>query len=143
MTVEFYVVICRKNLEEAQEKFRKLYSDYQMVVKELQNFHEEQKDRDRHNNAYLEVQARGFTEKIDSMTAQLLNMEEALAQKEKEVTQLKETVEKCELEKEAVTILKAQVWSSVNHKCSRKCWISYHTRQLTLLHVFTAQSEFS
>lgn len=96
-------------MEEAQEKFRKLYSDYQMVVKELQNFHEEQKDKDRHNNAYLEVQARGFTEKIDSMTAQLLNMEEALAQKEKEVTQLKERVEKCELEKEAVTILKAQV----------------------------------
>jgi chromosome segregation ATPase len=80
-----------------------------MVVKELQNFHEEQKDKDRHNNAYLEVQLRGFTEKIDSMTAQLLNMEEALAQKEKEVAQLKETVEKCELEKEAVTILKAQV----------------------------------
>jgi chromosome segregation ATPase len=80
-----------------------------MVVKELQNFHEEQKDKDRHNFAYLEVQARGFTERIDSMTAKLLNMEEALAQKENEVAQLKETVEKCELEKEAVTILKAQV----------------------------------
>ncbi|PNF21819.1 hypothetical protein B7P43_G08459 [Cryptotermes secundus] len=99
----------KKNLEEAEEKFRKLYSDYQMVVKELQNFHEEQKDKDRHNNAYFEVQARGFTEKIDSMTAQLINMEEALTQKEKEVAQMKETVEKCELEKEAVTILKAQV----------------------------------
>jgi chromosome segregation ATPase len=109
MIVEFEVLICRMNLEEAQEKLRKLCSDYQMVIKELQDFYEEQKNVDRHNNTYLEVQARGFTEKIDSLTAQLLNKEEALAQKEKEVTLLKEKVEKCELQKEAVTILKAQV----------------------------------
>jgi cytochrome oxidase Cu insertion factor (SCO1/SenC/PrrC family) len=96
-------------LEEAQDKLKKLCSDYQVVIQELQNFHEEQKNMYRHNNAYLEVQARGFTEKIDSLTAQLLNKEEALAQKEKEVTLLKEKVEKYELQKEAVTILKAQV----------------------------------
>jgi hypothetical protein len=101
--------VYRKNLEEAQEKFRNLHSDYQLVVKKLQNFHEEQKDKDHHNNAYHEVQARGFTEKIDSMTAQLLNKEEALTQKNKELIQLKEKMKKLELENEAITILKAQV----------------------------------
>jgi predicted nucleic acid-binding Zn-ribbon protein len=109
LNVEFQIFVYRKNLEEAQEKFRSLYSAYETVVKELQNFHEQQKSKDRHSNAYHEVQARGFTEKIDSMTAQLINLEEALAQKSKEHTQLMENIKKLELENEAVAILKAQV----------------------------------
>jgi chromosome segregation ATPase len=109
MNVEFQIFVHRRNLEEAQEKFRGLYSAYETVVKELQNFHEEQENKDRHSNAYYEVQARGFTEKIDSMTAQLINLEEALAQKNKELTQLVENIKKLELENEAIAILKAQV----------------------------------
>jgi chromosome segregation ATPase len=109
MAVEFKVLIYRKYLDEAQDKLRQLCSDYQVVIKELQNFHEEQRNMDHRHNAYLEVQARGFTEKIDSLTAQLLSKEEALTQKEKEMALLKEKVAKCELQKEAVTILKAQV----------------------------------
>lgn len=99
----------RKNLEEAQEKFSSLYSAYERVVKELQNFHEEQKNKDHHSNTYYEVQARGFIEKIDGMTAQIINLEEALAQKTKELNQLMENVKKLELENEAIAILKAQV----------------------------------
>jgi len=99
----------KKNLEEAQEKFSSLYSAYGTVVNELQNFHEEQKNKDRHNNAYHEVQARSFTEKIDGMTAQIINLEEALAQKNKELKQLMENDKKLELENEAIAILKAQV----------------------------------
>lgn len=79
------------------------------MVKELETLHREQKDRDRHSSTYQEVQARGFTEKIDSMTAQLLNKDEALTQKSKEITQLIENIKKLELENEAITILKAQV----------------------------------
>jgi uncharacterized LabA/DUF88 family protein len=109
MSVEAEIFVCRKRLEESQEKFKNLNSDYQTLAKELHSFHEEQKDKDRHNRAYYEVQARGFTEKIDSMTAQLLNKGEALVQKDKELTQLKEKMKKLELENEAVTILKAQV----------------------------------
>jgi hypothetical protein len=109
MSSEFEVFVYRKNLEGAQEKFRSLYSAYETVVKELQNFHEEQKNKDRHSNAYHELQARGFTEKIDNMTAQLINLEEALAQKNKEIAQLVESNKKLELENEAIAILKAQV----------------------------------
>jgi archaellum component FlaC len=109
MSIKAEIFVYRKNLEEAQEKFRSLDSEYQTLVKELNTFHEEQKDKDRHNHAYYEVQARGFTEKIDSMTAQLLNKDEALVQKDKELTRLKESVKKLELENEAITILKAQV----------------------------------
>ncbi|XP_021932009.1 optineurin isoform X2 [Zootermopsis nevadensis] len=101
--------VWKKNLEEEEEKFRNLDSDYQKLVKELHSFHEEQKDKDRHNLAYYEVQARGFTEKIDGMTAQLLNKDEALLQKDKEMSQMKESMKKLELENEAITILKAQV----------------------------------
>lgn len=109
VSAEFQIFVYRKNLEEAQEKFSSLYSAYETVVKELQNFHEEQKNKDRHNNAYHEVQARSFTEKIDGMTAQIINLEEALAQKNKELNQLMENVKKLELENEAIAILKAQV----------------------------------
>jgi Septin family protein len=109
MSAEFQIFLYRKNLEEVQEKFSSLYSAYETAVKELQNFHEEQKNKDRHNNAYHEVQARGFTEKIDGMTAQIFNLEEALAQKNKELNQLMENVKKLELENEAIAILKAQV----------------------------------
>jgi chromosome segregation ATPase len=114
MSVEIKVFVCRKKLDEAQEKFRNLDSDYQTLVKELHNFHEEQKDKDRHSSAYYEVQARGFTEKIDSMTAQLLNKDEALLQKDKELTQLNDNMKRLELENEAVTILRAQVRLVVN-----------------------------
>jgi len=109
MSAEFQIFVYRKNLEEAQEKFSSLYSAYEKVVNELQNFHEEQKNKDRHNNAYHEVQARSFTEKIDGMTAQIINLEEALAQKNKELNQRMENVKKLELENEAIAILKAQV----------------------------------
>jgi len=109
MSAKFQIFVYRKNLEEAQEKFSSLYSAYETVVKELQNFHEEQKNKDRHNNAYHDVQARSFTEKIDGMTAQIINLEEALAQKNKELNQLMENVKKHELENEAIAILKAQV----------------------------------
>lgn len=109
MIAEFQIFEYRKNLEEAQEKFNSLYSAYETVVNELRTFHEEQKNKDHHSNTYHEVQARGFTEKIDGMTAQIINLEEALAQKTKELNQLMENVKKLELENEAIAILKAQV----------------------------------
>jgi hypothetical protein len=43
------------------------------------------------------------------MTAQIINLEEALAQKNKEHNQLMENVKKLELDNEATAILKAQV----------------------------------
>jgi hypothetical protein len=43
------------------------------------------------------------------MTAQIINLEEALAQKNKELNQRMENVKKLELENEAIAILKAQV----------------------------------
>ncbi|PSN31802.1 hypothetical protein C0J52_22316 [Blattella germanica] len=43
------------SLQDAQEKFRKLYLDYQNVIKELDS-HKEQKNKDHHNSAYLAAQ---------------------------------------------------------------------------------------
>ncbi|KAJ9577382.1 hypothetical protein L9F63_006062, partial [Diploptera punctata] len=96
----------RQCVEDSQNKLQELYLDYQKVVKELELLHREQRDRDQQSTTYLEVQARGFMEKIDRMTAQLLNKEEALTQKNKEVVQLKDKLKKLELENEAITISK-------------------------------------
>ncbi|XP_069682228.1 optineurin-like isoform X2 [Periplaneta americana] len=99
----------KRNLEEAESKFHKLNIEYQRLLNELQSFQKEQKSLELQNNTYLEVQAKGFKERIDSMTAQLLTKEEALTQKNQEVTQMRDKLKKLELENEAITILKAQV----------------------------------
>lgn len=58
---------------------------------------------------YYESQARGFQEKIDSVTAQLMSSEDKVAENKAYIKQLEEKVKKMEVENEAIAILKAQV----------------------------------
>ncbi|XP_068083262.1 optineurin isoform X3 [Anabrus simplex] len=99
----------KKNLADAATQFQSLFTEYQSLLNEWESYHQEEKAKARHNDAYHDVQARGFSEKLDNLTAQVLCKDEELAEKTKEITQLKEKVKKLEVENEAITILKAQV----------------------------------
>nr|CAD7445992.1 unnamed protein product [Timema bartmani] len=98
----------RQNFKELEKKYYRLQSDYETVQQELASLRDDQQSKDRHNAAYNQVQARGFTEKIDSMTAQVVAKEETLKQKTKEIAQLTEKLKDLAVENEAISILKAQ-----------------------------------
>nr|CAD7395097.1 unnamed protein product [Timema poppensis] len=98
----------RQNFKELEEKYYRLQSDYEMVQQEIASLRDDQQSKDRHNATYNQVQARGFIEKIDSMTAQVVAKEETLKQKTKEIVQLTEKLKELAVENEAISILKAQ-----------------------------------
>ncbi|KAK7792290.1 hypothetical protein R5R35_004867 [Gryllus longicercus] len=106
---EAYSREMKTHLAENENNFQKLFADYQVLLSEWENFHQEQKDKDRHNADYHSVQTRGFSEKLDNLVAQVLCKEEEIKENEKEIKELKEKIKKLELENEAITILKAQV----------------------------------
>ncbi|XP_049964693.1 optineurin isoform X1 [Schistocerca serialis cubense] len=96
------------NLAEAQSQFQKLFSDYQELLEEWEKFHAEQKTKEKQNNEYHEFQVRGYVEKIDNLTAQLMSKEEALTQQKQRIDELTKEVKKLEQEKEEIPVLKAQ-----------------------------------
>lgn len=96
------------NLAEAQSQFQKLFSDYQELLEEWESFHQEQKTKAKQNSEYHEFQVRGYVEKIDNLTAQLMSKEETLTQQKQQIAELTEAVKKLKQESEEIPVLKAQ-----------------------------------
>lgn len=88
----------KEKLATVFSSFQQLFVDFKNVVDELETLKEAQLTKEMHNNAYDDMQRKGFTEKLDSLTAQLMKKEEDLALSKQQLDSLRECVNFLQLE---------------------------------------------
>lgn len=82
----------KEKLATVFSSFQQLFVDFKNVADELETLKEAQLTKEMHNNAYDEVQRKGFTEKIDALTAQLMKKEEDLVLSKQQLDSLRECI---------------------------------------------------
>lgn len=99
----------KKNLLDSQEKMQVFMQEYQLLKQNWDTFSQEQESKGRQSETYYCLQMKTLQERVDSLTAKLVNREEALMAKEEEITALKTELSKLKAEVETIPILQAQV----------------------------------
>uniref|UniRef100_A0A1B6CNQ6 NF-kappa-B essential modulator NEMO N-terminal domain-containing protein n=1 Tax=Clastoptera arizonana TaxID=38151 RepID=A0A1B6CNQ6_9HEMI len=82
----------KENLNIALSSFQELLIDFKAVIQEMESLKEDIIAKEKHNKQYELIQKRTFREKIDSLTAQLVGKEEALAISERNLSSLQECI---------------------------------------------------
>ncbi|XP_075216298.1 uncharacterized protein LOC142321788 isoform X2 [Lycorma delicatula] len=98
----------KEAIGEVRQYFQRLLSDYQTLYHDWEWLKQEQSIKER-DDAYEEVQRNGYREKVDNLTAQLMECKEALNGRNSYIESLKDQIEKLQSENEAIELLKAQV----------------------------------
>jgi len=100
-----------ENMRNAEDKTHlgDLQSKVEVLMHENQQLQQEQLSKGRQSEAYYCLQMKTLQERVDALTAKLVNVEETLASRSAELTQASEELNKLQLEAEKIPILLAQV----------------------------------
>ncbi|XP_046661938.1 optineurin isoform X3 [Homalodisca vitripennis] len=148
--MEFEISELRRLLQEEQEHsvkmktclysavtmIHEILSDFKSLGEELEKVRADHAVKESHSLAYDEMQKKGFRERLDSLTAKLVEKEEALAISQRHLASLHEAVRLQNAEKEGsgeVKVLKEQVKNLSDEVQAKKDELQANMQQIQTL----------